>query len=230
MSLISSFFAEFVPFLLHESHCIELVECQNAAKQHTDKLKQNGDIGFPTSMKAWSHANDISLSQKIIDENDTDRHRALLEISRNWSFPIQRIECNASRCQLFLDRAKCFENVLRHILIDQPDFGRWKDADDDDARVHVDLVLHSNNDSLTELRCRLTQTVLINMLNVSGYRTSDDIGHGQTNAHNLCVTHARNENEKRLSGDGTDNTNDVRRVICGIVRGQEDMTATQYIQ
>lgn len=226
MSLISSFFDEFVPFLLRNSQ-FDLAKCQNAAKQHTEKLKQNGDIGFPTSMKAWSHASDVPLTQKIVDEQDTELQAALLEISRKWSFPIRRIQCSDNRCLLFLERTKCFENVLMNVLNDKQDFGRWKQPMESEETFNVGLSLHSNNDSLTELRCTLIQNVLVKMLTISGYRVVDDVNQSTVR---LIVSHPRSDNDKRQNGNVTEATIEARKITCGQIKSQENLTATEYIQ
>lgn len=227
MSLISSFFDEFVPFLLRNSQ-FDMVELQNAAKQHTDKLKQNGDIGFPTSLKAWFHAVDVPFSQKIIDETDAARQTALIESSRKWSFPIQRIQCSDNRCVLFLDRAKCFENVLKNVLNEKQEFGRWKQPTGNKEIFNVGLLLHSNNDSLTEHRCTLIRNVLVNLLKVSGYQVSaNDVN--QTTV-KLIVTHPRSDIEKRQGENGMETPIQATKIVCGHVKGHEYLTATNYIQ
>lgn len=227
MSLISNFFGEFVPFLLRNAQ-FDLVEWQNAAKQHTEKLKLNGDIGFPTSLKAWAHAIDVPLSRKIIDETDTERQSALIESSRQWSFPIKEIQCTENRCILFLDRTKCFENVLKNVLNEKQDFGRWKSPTMESGKTFaVSLVLHSNNDSLTEHRCTLVRNVLVNMLRVSGYRLTDDANQSTVN---LIVTHPRSDNEKRQNGNETETPIEGKKIVCGIVKSEEKLTATDYIQ
>lgn len=230
MSLISSFFGEFVPFLLRNSHFV-VVDYSNAAKQHTDKLKQNGDIGFPTSMKAWSHANDVpfTFTEKIIDETDIERQSALIEQSRKWSFPIQRIQCNDNRCILFLDRGKCFENVLKNVLNDTQNYGRWKHQTTENTNdiFNVNVLLHSNNDSLAEHRCTLIRNVLVNLLNVSGYRVTDDTN--QATIH-IIVTHPRSDNEKRQNGMTYETPIGTRKIVCGLIKGQENLTATDYIR
>lgn len=226
MSLISSFFGEFVPFLLRNSQ-FDAADYQNAAKQHTDKLKQNGDIGFPTSMKAWSHAIDVPFSTKIMDETDVDRQKALIEISRKWSFPIQSVQCSDTRCVLFLDRAKCFENVLKNVLNEHQDFGRWTKSTESGETFSVNLMLHSHNDSLTELRCTLIRNVLVNLLKVSGYRVADDVNHSTVK---LIVTHPRSDNEKRQNNNVTEAPIDARKIVCGLIKGQDNLTATEYIQ
>lgn len=227
MSLISSFFGDFIPFLLRNSQ-FDLTECQNAAKQHTDKLKQNGDIGFPTSMKAWSHASDVSLMQKIIDESDTERLTALLACSRQWSFPIQSIQCSDTRCVLFLDRAKCFENILKNVLNEKQEFGRWKQSTGNGETIKVSLMLHSNNDSLTAHRCTLIRSVLVNLLRVSGYCVAGDANRQSTV--NLIVTHPRSDNEKRQNGNVRETPIEARKIVCGIVKSEQKLTATEYIQ
>lgn len=227
MSLISSFLDEFVPFFLRNSQ-FDMAELQNAAKQHTDKLKQNGDIGFPTSMKAWSHAVDVPFTQKIMDETDAERQTALIESSRQWSFPIQRIQCSENRCVLFLDRAKCFENVLRNVLNEKQEFGRWKQPTENEMIFNVGVSLHSNNDSLTEHRCILIRNVLINLLKVSGYSVAADDAHQRTVK--LIVTHPRSGNEKRQNGNVAETPIQARKIVCGHIKGHEYLTASSYIQ
>lgn len=225
MSLISDFLSELVPFLLRERQS-DLSKCVNAAKQHTDSLKHNGDVGFQTSTKAWTHAV-VDMSEKIIDENDTERHSALIESSRQWAFPIQSVQCSANRCVLFLDRSKCFENVLMNVLSDRQYFCRWKLPIEKDEPFAVSLLLHSNNDSLTELRCTLIRSVLANLLQVSGYHVTDDVSQSTVQ---LIVTHPRGGNEKRESENSTEASTGLRKIVCGAVKSNETVSATDYIR
>lgn len=226
MSSISSFMEELISFLLRNME-LDLSVCQNAAKQHTDKLKQNGDIGFPTSLRAWSHSSDVALSKKIIDETNIQFQTALIECSRKWSFPIQRIQCSSNLCVLFLDRGKCFENVLGYVLSERQGIGRWKKFSEREKSFNVDVLLNSNNDSLTELRCTLIKNVLINLLKVAGYCLHDVASQSTVK---IIVTHTRCDDQKMKNGATAEVPINARKIICGIIKSQENLTATEYIE
>lgn len=229
MSLIGSFVNHLIPFLLRETK-IDDRKHFNIIKQHTDKLKTNGDIGFSTSIKAWLPLTNGNLSTKVIDEIDLKFHNQLIDASQEWIFPIKRIQCTDDRCVLFLNRSKCIENILKHVLNKDTKIGCSIDAlNSMETGFFVSLILHDDEDSLTRMRCTMIRKTLVNMLQMVGYMVETDEEKSSEDTVNVVVTHSRRRDEQRKETKNPPNQLNANKIVCGIVKSGQNLSAEDYI-
>lgn len=248
MTQIDEFFVQIAKFVLKKTD-FSFSRAQTMIKQHTDKLSQIGDIGFPTTIQPWLNIvkdpNDVKDLNQIIDEDEDEFARKLIEISSEWAFPIESVRFKQFRCLLFLDRPKCFSGVLRTVLFDDANYGEWYRAhntDDDKNRIYaVQLVKQSEDNNLVEHRCMLTATVLDNLLRVSGIKTVTKSKDNERNANNLSeifVTSARKGGAKRINRQNNEESNNnnnnnstkFKPIVCGSVVSKSGNSADEYIR
>lgn len=234
MSLIEIFFKDLIPFLLQEKQVNW--EHQNVVKQHTDKLAHNGDIGFPTSVKAWlnlidRHHDNDSL-KTILNEMDSKFQNALISASEKWIFSIQTVKCTTDRCILFLDRSKCFQTTIKHYFTDTHQLTEPKE---NWHRFNVSLMVHANDDSITEYRCALVHKVLLNLLIAAGHQLTNKMA--GDNTIRIIVTHSRSDLQKNMDKEKIrpvneiiESTQNALKIVCGVVKTETKITANEYIQ
>lgn len=192
MSLIQEFFNELIRGLVEEDTFVDVY--QNVVKQHTDKLVQNGDLGFPLLTKAWlpivRDAERIIKMEKLFDENDAAYMDALVQRSEKWPLQIERALCSPDRCVLYIRRRECFAKVMRTVLTDGRNYGKSCKELGKLLTIDVDA---SNADGLTQYRCALVKSVLTNLIAYSKYDTGKD---GGENTLNVIVCHPKSRQIK----------------------------------
>lgn len=229
MSLIHEFFGDLVQYLLRDT-VNEPIKYENIVKQHTEKLKQNGDVGFFTLPQAWSRLCNGNLTGKIIDENDFKAQKQLIEASQKWIFPISRIAGTDDRCILFLNREKCFRQIFMQIF-NGNFIGRNEFNDGHFRPFDVDLLLHLNDGGLTEFRCIATQKVLINLLLRLVSANQSDFEFNGKNRIDVIITHSRTRNEKERRNANRSLINNERlKIVCGEVRSKRIISADEFIR
>lgn len=236
MNQISELFTQITAFVLKEKNCL-LSNQHNIIKHHTDKLSQYGDLGFPTTTHAWinhfQNNDDLKNATKIISENDEEFTKKLIAISSKWMFPIERVVLQRFRCLLFLNREKCYTNLLKTVIFSGTHYGEWHQNADAADMYAIQSDKHSNDHNLTEYRCELVAKVLLNLLQASGFDTQQHGGkfHGK-NAIDILVTSAKNDaKQKERSNEIEQNNNiDSRKIICGSVKNRSILSADEFIQ
>lgn len=229
MSLIGDFISNLTSFLLLETK-IDDRKDSNIIKQHTDKLKTNGDIAFSTLIKAWLPLTNGNLTKKVMNKEDTKFQTQLIEISQKWIFPIKQIQCTEERCVLFLNRNISIKNILNHVFNSETDIGHIKRTNDWlNKEFCVSLVLHQDDENLTQMRCKLIQKTLVNMLRTVGFNVRQNDENVSNKAINIIVTHSRRRNEQRKESTILHNQK-ITKIVCGTVKSQENLTAEDYIK
>lgn len=244
MTQIDELFSQIAKFVLNDSDLTFSTRAQTVVKQHTEKLS-GGDIGFPTTIQPWLNAianpgDALKNVKQIIDDNEDDFARKLVDISADWVFPIQAVRFKQFRCLLFLDRQKCYDGILRTVLYDDASYGQWHDANDADTIYTVRLAKSSGDNSLVEHRCTLIARVLANLLRFSGFKTQPNGHASEFNARNLMeilVTCARRngakkanrQNDMEMNNNASGNAKSTL-IVCGSVTGRSGLTANDYIQ
>lgn len=229
MSLITDFVGDLVTFLLRETERGDQ-KYFNIVKQHTEKLKTNGDVGFSTSIKAWLPLANGNLSAKVVDESDVKFQKELIEASKQWIFPVKRIQCAGDRCVLFLDRAKSMENILKHILNENTKVGHLKEpVEEMNKMFDISLLLHDNENSLTQLRCTLVGRTVTNLLLAVGYDVKEEKKDWTGQMIRVIITHSRRRDEQKRESTGNSNQTAARKIVCGLVNSQENVSASDYI-
>lgn len=228
MSLITDFVGDLVPFLLRETKTGDQ-KYFNIVKQHTEKLKTNGDVGFSTSVKAWLPLANGNLSAKVVDESDMKFQKELIEASKQWVFPVKRLQCAGDRCVLFLDRAKSMENILKHIFNENTKVGHPNEpAEEMNKTFGVSLLLHDNENSLTQLRCTLVRRTVANLLIAVGYDVKEEKDCTEQMIR-VVVTHSRRRDEQKREPTSYSDQAAARKIVCGLVKSQENLSADDYI-
>lgn len=192
MSLIQEFFNELIKGLIEDDTFNDPL--QNVVKQHTDKLAQHGDLGFPLLTKAWlpilRDATNIIKTEKLFDENDAAYKEALIQRSEKWPLQIDKILLSPDRCILFIRRRECFAKVMQAVISQGSDYG--KSPKELGKLVTIDSDV-TNADGLTQHRCALLKSVLTNLIEYSKYDIAKD---GAENALNVIVCHPKSRQLK----------------------------------
>lgn len=233
MSLIQEFFNELIKDLIKDDTFDD--PHQNVVKQHTDKLGQNGDMGFPLLTKAWlpivRDANRIIKLEKLFDENNAANMEALVQRSEKWPLQIERALCSPDRCVLFIRRRECFAKVMQIVLAEGRNYGKTPKEMGKQLTIDMDV---SNADGLTQYRCALVKSVLTNLIAYSKYDIGKD---GGENMLNVIVCHPKSRQIKDGSILEWNNNHSgymkKQLVICGPITfgSRGDMiTAEDYIR
>lgn len=232
MSLIQEFFNSLIRNLIGDNNFNDAN--QNVVKQHTDKLIQNGDIGFPLLTKAWlSVVRDATImdTEKIFDDADTDFKDQLIKRSEQWPLQIEKILCSPDRCVLFIRRRDCFAKVMSNVIVQGKNYG--KTPKELGAYVAIDIDT-SNADGLTQYRCTLVKNVLSNLIAYSKYDMAKEAG---DNVINVIICHSRS----RLMRDGSisewnnNHSGYMKKqlIVCGSIKNgsrKENISAEDYIR
>lgn len=247
MTQIDEMFVQIAKFVLNRTD-FSFTRAQSMIKQHTEKLSQRGDIGFPTTLQPWlnivDNPKELKDLKQIINGNEDEFARKLMKISENWVFPIQSVQFKQFRCLLFLDRVKCFGGILRTVLFDDATYGQWCD---DTKRIYaIHLVEQPNEKSLIEHRCMLVAKALNNMLRTSGIETVLKANESARNAADLMdiyVTCARRDGARRVNrenaiecnnmeNNNNNNNNNAKwtSIVCGSVSSRPGHTTDDYIR
>lgn len=244
MTQIDELFSQIGKFVLNHGD-LKFSRAQTVVKQHTEKLSQSGDIGFPTTIQPWLNAienpgDSLKNVKQIIHDNEDDFARKLVEISAEWLYPIQSVKFKQFRCLLFLDRQKCYDGILKTVLYDDASYGQWHDANDAGTIYTVRLVESSSDNTLIGHRCTLISRVLANLLRFSGFKMQPNGHEIEFNARNLMeilVTCARRDGAKKVNkhNDIEMNNNGIENakstlIVCGSVTSRSGLTANDYIQ
>lgn len=227
---------------LLDSLIVSLVNCkaptdsnQNVIKQYTEKLSQNGDLGFPLQTKAWlpivKDAGHLK-SYQIFEEEDTEFQNSLVRMSEQWSLKIDKIVCLPERCLVFLSRNDCFYKVMKAVLSEGTNYGKSSRKDGKMVRIDVDA---SNADELTQHRCVLVKSVLVNLLEYSKYEMTKE---KEVKAVDVLVCHPKSrpkglpKNSRPEEKNNNNNNAEFRPVVVGAISfGKEGdkITALEYI-
>lgn len=221
---------------------VSLVNCkaptdsnQNVIKQYTEKLSQNGDLGFPLQTKAWLPiVKDAShlKSYKIFEDDDADFQHSLVRMSEQWSLPIDKIVCLPERCLIFLSRKDCFCRVMTAVLSQGADYGKSSRVDGQMVRIEVNA---SDADELTQHRCVLVKSVLVNLLEgYSKYKVTQEKG---VKAIDVLVCHPKSRPKGLSKGNSPEETNNnnnnakFQLVVVGAIcfKQGDKITALEYI-
>lgn len=214
----------------------DYIRQSNNIRHHTDKLAVFGDFGFPITKQAWycrryTDANDMN----IIDDSENEFKSTLIRCSASWVLPIERVEIQKFRCLLFLHRGQCFRNVLKMVLYDDPQYGRWQHASNTSNVYDIQLQRRSNENTLTEYRCATLAKVLVNVLKVSGIEVvgpnGEEKSYNERSALEISVTSSSRHDEHRNQRQPeVDCNNNTRRIICGTVKCSFGQTSDEYVQ
>lgn len=239
MIQIDELFVQIAKFVLKNAD-FSFSRAQTMIKQHTEKLSQNGDIGFPTTMQPWLNIvkdpHDLKNLKQIINDNEDEFARKLIEISSEWMFPIQTVQFKQFRCSLYLDRAKSFSGMLKTVLSDNALYGQLHRTNDTQNIYAVQLVKQSNDNSLVEHRCMLIAKVLTNILKMAGFETrpaTASQGYDAKRLVEVLVTSARRDGAKRKPRQNDiemNNNAKSRLIVCGSVTNQSGNTADEIIR
>lgn len=241
MTQIDEVFVQIGKFVLNQSN-FTLSRTQTIVKQHTEKLSQYGDIGFPTTIQPWLNTikNSSALKdlKQIIGDNEDDFARKLIEISSEWMFPIQSVKFKQFRCLLFLDRQKCYDGILKTVLYDDASYGQWHDDGNDAKTIYTVQLVKSNDNTLVEHRCTLISKVLTNLLRISGFEIQPiEKVFGAKNVMEILVTCARRDGATRVNrkndmelNNNTDANVKSTLIVCGSVTSKSGLSAHDFIQ
>lgn len=241
MTPLDELFAQIGKFVLKQPDFV-FMRAQTIVKQHTEKLAQIGDLAFPITAQPWLNAIDASPDHKndfkhIFNESETEFAEQLYELSQEWIFPVSRCEFNQFRCLLFLNRQKCYSNLLKTVLYDET---ASYDANSGDSKYAIRLVKQSNDTCLVEYRLQLIAKVLNNLLRNSRC----DMNTAKANVNSIenksltdvLVKSARRDGGKRAIRQSDDielNNNANRKtisIICGNVVSKQGLTADDIIR
>lgn len=232
MTQIDKLFTQIAKFVLNQPD-LSFLRGQTIVRQHTEKLAQTGDIGFPTTIQPWlnaiKNADQLKDFKQIINENEDEFARKLIEISANWMYPIETVKFLQFRCLLFLNRMKCYSGILKTVLYDDASYGQWHH--ENDTNYAVQLVKQSSDNSLVEHRCMLIAKVLKNVLKMSGFQTMPY--ESDVNLVEILVTHARSaKRANRQTEIELNNNSDTKSklIICGSVTTRPGLKADDFIR
>lgn len=232
MSQIEKFILNISDFVLKNANNGHTRRSDNI-RHHTDKLALFGDFGFPITKQSWysqyhKRPSDLKDSANIIDGNEDEFKETLIKISSDWMLPIKRVDIQKFRCSLFLNRAQCFRNVLEMVLFSDAQYGRWTKQS---IQYDVQLYQRTNEYTLTEHRCKILTSALINLLEASGFHTTKN---GQQFADypaiGIMVTSSRHGEFDQKRKLEVDMNNNSRRIICGAVKSTDNQTPDDFIQ
>lgn len=239
MTQIDELFVQIAKFVLKNAD-FSLLRAQTMIKQHTEKLSQIGDIGFPTTMQPWlnivKNPHDLKDLKQIINDTEDEFARKLIEISSEWMFPIQTVQFKQFRCSLFLDRPRSYSGILKTVLSDNALYGQLQRTNDTQNIYAVQLVKQTNDNSLVEHRCMLIAKVLVNILKMAGIETRLTTANHGCDAKSLVevlVTSARRDGAKRqIRQNDIEMNNNIksRLIVCGSVTNQSGNTADEIIR
>lgn len=232
MSQLEQFFAQVTAIVLGEENITRFLH-QNVVKQNVEKLLKHGDISFPTQMQAWSSIvaqPKDGTAKKIVNRGDDEFVRKLIESSQNWIFVIKQVKIHDFCCDLYLDRPKCYANLLNIVLHEQPQYGKWYQPIGAQKMYTVGSL--TKDDSLSAHRCLVFAKVLNNLLAASGYKVLQPSDNYPA-ATNISITYAKRDthaDETQIDGEHNNNNNAEFRIVCGAVRSRSDQTADDYIK
>lgn len=232
MSQIEKFIVNITDFVLKNANDGYIRRSDNI-RHHTDKLAIFGDFGFPITKQSWysqyhKRPNDLNDGAKIIEGDEDEFKDTLIKISSDWMLPIKRVDIQKFRCSLFLNRAQCFRNILEMVLFSDPHYGRWQKQP---VQYDVQLYQRTNEYTLTEHRCKLLTSALINLLEVSGFHTiKNGQQYGDYPAIGIMVTSSRHGECEQKRTMEVDMNNNSRRIICGVVKSNNNQTPHDFIQ
>lgn len=236
MSQVEQFLAHISEFITKDKNGT-FARHSTTIRHHTDKLALFGDFGFPITRQAWhcrgraAKTDALDNMTNIFDGNEGEFKSALIAASSGWPFPIERIDIQKFRCLVFLDRAKCFRNVLKAVLHDDRHYGRWQQQSN--ALIAYDIQLHQRTDerTLTEYRCALVSKALANLVAVSGLEL---VQNGRQcvdkSVVEISVTSSRLDVRDQRRPCEIDYNNNTRRIICGTVKYRAGQTFDDYIR
>lgn len=200
-------------------------------RHHTDKLAVFGDFGFSITKQAWySRRRTDANDPTIIDHNESEFKAALIRNSAKWVLPIERVEVQQFRCLLFLNREQSFRNMLKTVLYDDPQYGRWHEPTNTSKAYDIQLQRRSNENTLTEYRCALLAKVLVNLLKVSGIAVMEQHNDGLQCIEISLTSASRHDENKKQRQPEVDYNNNIRRIICGTVKCTSGQTSDDYVQ
>lgn len=243
MTPIDELFTQIGKFVLKQTDCTFL-HAQSIIKQHTEKLSQIGDIGFPTTIQPWlnlmENSGKLNDTKQIIGENEDEFAKKLIETSSNWMFPIQMVHFKQFRCLLFLDREKCYNGVLKTVLYDDASYGQWHHTNDAKKIYAVQLANQSDDHSLVEHRCMLIAKILTNLLDFSGFQTlskSNENLYDTKNLVQIIVSRVRRDVAKRVGrqnqiefNNNANSNTETKPIVCGNVNCRSGITADDLIR
>lgn len=232
MSLIQEFFNGLIKNLVDDDKFND--PNQSVVKQHTDKLAQNGDLGFPLLTKAWLPiVRDATIlnTEKIFDDSDTDYKDQLVKRSEQWPLQIEKVVCSPDRCIVFIRRRDCFAKVMHDVIVQGKNYGKSPKELGKYVTIDIDA---SNADGLTQYRCTLVKNVLTNLIAYSKYDMAKEAG---DNVVNVIVCHPRSRQIKDGSILEWNNNHSgymkKQLIVCGAIKcgsRMEKISAEDYIR
>lgn len=235
MSQIDQVFVQIAQFILDQPDFL-FEKPQSTIKQHTEKLSQIGDIGFSKTIQQWlnvvTEPGYLAGRKEIINEDEVDFARKLIAMSSAWSLPIQEVKFKQFQCLIFLNRQKCYSNLLKTVLCDDASYGQWQHAHNAETLYKVQLIKQTEANSLVEHRCALVSKVLHNLLRISGM-TPDGCPSNAQNLVEILITSAkRSKTNKANRQDEMELNNNVesRLIVCGNVSSNTGFSADDFIR
>lgn len=233
MTQIDKLFTQIAKFVLNQTD-LSFSRTQTIIRQHTEKLAQSGDIGFPTTIQPWwntiNNPDQLKDLKQIINENEDEFARKLIEISSEWMFPIEMVKFKQFRCLLFLNRIKCYSNILKTVLYDDASYGQWHHTND--TYYAVQMIKQSDDNTLLEHRCVLIAKVLNNLLQ---FQTNTE--KSAENLVEILVTCARRdaagkraERQIKIEFNNNDGTKSRSIIVCGSVYTRPGLIANDFIR
>lgn len=239
MTQFDELFVQIAKFVLKKSD-FSFTRAQTMIKSHTENLSQMGEIGFPTTIQPWlnviENPNDLNDVEQVINENEAEFARKLIEISSTWMFPVQDVKFDQFRCLLFLDRSKCYSNILKTVLYDDAHYGQWYCTNGVKSVYDVQLLKQSHDNSLIEHRCALVAKMLYNAMKVSGFEMISpamECGFDAKNVVEILVDCARRDDPKTVNRrNNVELNNNVksRLIVCGNVKSESGYTTEEIIR
>lgn len=238
---MDDFFTQIIRYISNDSQYHD--PNQNIIKQHTEKLNQNGDVGFSVLLKAWKSylkQSDRSCEEeKLFDESDGNFQENFIKVSQKWAFQIEKVQFMHNRCALFINRTDCFGKVINIVLQNEENYGR---RNQDAGKNCYSIVVNVCNDKdLTGYRCLLIRNVLRNLLKTIGYPVIESDNQNMEKVSNVLITHSRNKtltaaDNKENDENNTDFLNKMKmnrqgqKIVCGEIRDENKLLAADYIR
>lgn len=216
-------FEEFLRSLYHYLLGIQDTN-NNIVRKHTKNLHSHGDLSCPLDV---SNLEQILKRNNLVNQHNTSVNlfkyqedtnglqQDLLEHSSSWPLKVYKCTNINNNLHMFLDRSCAFYLAIKEVLKLEKTFGSC------DLNINSSLYLHNNLVgkpdsalSLTELRIKIIQSVVRNLLLFSRVKVLDSL---ESNCQQMLFAHAGKNCENSCT------------VVCGAVlnsSGVKDNTTT----
>lgn len=216
MNLINQFRKEIVNYLTKS-----LVKSESAlgCESLIKFSESERDVSFSVHLHIWRNylkkTDDLSkynnsiliFSTNNVDADENQAIELLLEASKVWIFPLEKVWREKEICVLSFKKSYAFKKVLD--LVYSCDYGRTSGKEEQSICIDV---LQTENTSITQFRVETMQKSLKNLIKFSRYKLTDDSNAADQKY--LLTTRSNLKNEE--------NPNNAKVIICAVVCNNDE--------